>query len=322
MHPIGHDREGEAGDPTDREAGDVWMTKAELARVRRISVASADRLIRRQGWRKERGNDGRARVLVPMTWTQKRYADPTDKSDGPLADPTDVRRINPTDNVRIISVLEAEVAAVREDLARERDRADRAEQDRHHAEARADRAEQRTDRAEADREAERARADTLRDRVDAMQTTAETTEVRAAVLRDRLDAMQTQLAEAHASLQAATETERRAAQAETGREAERSRADGLRDRLDGLQAQLAAAERASDDLQAARTRAEERAGRAENDMFELKGQLAAAQTNAEQAARETQEARRAALAILQEEDAARRRFGILARFRAAWRGER
>jgi hypothetical protein len=80
------------------------------------------------------------------------------------------------------------------------------------------------------------------------------------------------------------------------------------------------AEHARDDLQAARTRAEERAGRIENDVFELKGQLVAAQTASERAAREAQEARRAALAILQEEDAARRRFGLLARLLAAWRG--
>jgi hypothetical protein len=50
--------------------------------------------------------------------------------------------------------------------------------------------------------------------------------------------------------------------AEQGREGERSRADALRDRLEVLQAKLAAAERASDDVQAARTGAEERKGRA------------------------------------------------------------
>ncbi len=52
---------------TDVEAASRWMTKAELATARGISVESADRLIRRQGWRKVPGNDGRARVLVPLS---------------------------------------------------------------------------------------------------------------------------------------------------------------------------------------------------------------------------------------------------------------
>ena len=64
MHPTDSE-----SDPTDNG---VWMTKAQLAAVRRIGPASADRLIRRQGWRKEPGNDGRARVFVPLTWAQSR----------------------------------------------------------------------------------------------------------------------------------------------------------------------------------------------------------------------------------------------------------
>ncbi len=39
--------------------GGAWMTKRELASIRRISVASADRLARRMKWRKQPGNDGR-----------------------------------------------------------------------------------------------------------------------------------------------------------------------------------------------------------------------------------------------------------------------
>jgi hypothetical protein len=51
--------------PSDDAAGGAWMTKTELARARRISIASVDRLIRRKGWRRQPGNDGRVRVLVP-----------------------------------------------------------------------------------------------------------------------------------------------------------------------------------------------------------------------------------------------------------------
>jgi hypothetical protein len=52
--------------PSDDAAGVAWMTKAEQqAGVRRICIASAYRLIRRKGWRRQPGNDGRVRVLVP-----------------------------------------------------------------------------------------------------------------------------------------------------------------------------------------------------------------------------------------------------------------
>jgi hypothetical protein len=54
-------------DDTD-EAGGTWMSKVELAAVRGISVASAYRLIRRQGWRRLPGNDGRVRAYVPADW--------------------------------------------------------------------------------------------------------------------------------------------------------------------------------------------------------------------------------------------------------------
>ena len=72
------------------------------------------------------------------------------------------------------------------------------------------------------------------------------------MLRARLDAMQAQLADAHATLQAATATatERRAAQAEQGRDAERTRADVLRDRVEAREADLALIRAALDQTQA------------------------------------------------------------------------
>src|SRR5215469_4042245 len=111
MHPDGRPPSSAARDPTDTEAGGdrdptdgVWMTKAQLAAVRRISVASADRLIRRQGWRKHPGNDGRARVLVPRTWAEARTPNPTDElppspKEAPHGRPTD-NAAHPTDAFR------------------------------------------------------------------------------------------------------------------------------------------------------------------------------------------------------------------------------
>jgi hypothetical protein len=80
------------------------------------------------------------------------------------------------------------------------------------------------------------------------------------------------------------------------------------------------AEHARDELHAERISSEERAGRTENQLFELQAQLVAARSGAEQASREAQEARQAAQDVLQD-DAARRRLSLLARLRMAWRGE-
>jgi hypothetical protein len=52
-------------------AGDGrWMTYGELAEARAIKRATAIRMARRYRWRKQMGNDGFARVLVPEGWDQ------------------------------------------------------------------------------------------------------------------------------------------------------------------------------------------------------------------------------------------------------------
>jgi hypothetical protein len=70
-----------------------WMTKREIAAVRGISIASADRLVRRHGWRKQPGNDGRVRTYVPTDWAEPKPADPPDiRSDGRSDVPPDISR--------------------------------------------------------------------------------------------------------------------------------------------------------------------------------------------------------------------------------------
>jgi hypothetical protein len=68
------------------EGDGVWMTKREFAAARRITLGSADRMIRRHGWPRQRGNDGRARILVPDRWTVPAdtalRADPADAPTG------------------------------------------------------------------------------------------------------------------------------------------------------------------------------------------------------------------------------------------------
>jgi hypothetical protein len=229
MHPNGHTTAALGQKPTDMpRSGDhdpadgIWMTKAQLAAVRRISVASADRLIRRQGWRKRPGNDGRARVLVPRIWAEPRHGSPTDAlqsnptdqydhpRDAPPADPTD-KSPDPTDKTFVISVLQAAVEA-------QSKRADRAE-------------------AEAENQAERAtlaeeqRDQVLRDlRLEREQRAAETAR------------LQAELDQASADFRVERS---RVERAEAGRDGERSRADTLRDRLDAAEDQLRQAREAA-----------------------------------------------------------------------------
>ena len=55
----------------DGENAARWMTFAELGAVRGISKASAIKLVRRHGWRRQRDNQGHVRALVPLTWAER-----------------------------------------------------------------------------------------------------------------------------------------------------------------------------------------------------------------------------------------------------------
>jgi hypothetical protein len=251
MHPDGQNPSPSGDEPmdaTNRGDGDpmdgVWLTKAQLAAVRRISVASADRLIRRQGWRKHPGNDGRARVLVPADWAATRLPSPTD---APHANPTDdqpahpaASAADPTDMSRAISAFEAVVSTLSEQLAAAISRADRAEADRRQVE---------TDRGTAI-----ALAD---------QTVA--------LLKDAMDR--------------AGQAEGRAHEAEQARDRANAIADELRGRVEAAQQLAREAGRSVEAAQMAQAEAE------------------------------------ADAAELRQAEAARKGRGVVARLRAAWRGE-
>jgi hypothetical protein len=64
-------------DPATPGASTVWMTYAELAKSRGISVRSAQRLAQRHRWVRRPGNDGAARVAVPAGAEQ-----PTERQQG------------------------------------------------------------------------------------------------------------------------------------------------------------------------------------------------------------------------------------------------
>jgi hypothetical protein len=70
-----------------------WMTYAELAKATGIGVESARNLVRRKRWQRRPGNDGAARIAVPIEHLQKPRGgtgSPTDGGiDAPSAPPTD-----------------------------------------------------------------------------------------------------------------------------------------------------------------------------------------------------------------------------------------
>ena len=124
----------------DDDADSRWMSYTELAETRRITTASAIRLVLRRGWRRQADNQGTMRALVPLQWSE----------------PAPGKDVDPGGHFsRAIAALEASVVTLRE-------RAETAE----HA-VRAER--ERADRAEVAARAELSRGNFLRDRIDTLR---------------------------------------------------------------------------------------------------------------------------------------------------------
>lgn len=147
--------------------GDIrWLTYSQIAEMRGISRDSAERTVRRRGWRRQAGNDGLVRVAVPLAWLEAGESSPPDNHpDSPPDKSTDangmavaIEAIQQAHRAEI-EAKDSLVGALREQLTRAEERADAAT-------ARADQA----DRAIA---GERARADVLRGRLDAAQQAAD-----------------------------------------------------------------------------------------------------------------------------------------------------
>ena len=190
----------------DAGTGGRWMTYDELAAMRGIKRIGAVRLVQRYKWRRQAGNDGRARVLVPRDALQPvRGTDAGTTLAGALA------------------ALEDAVSGLREQLDVANARAERVE---------ADRADERL-RTEAVIAAERGRADDLRDRLIAMQE-------QLADAHAALQAAEEAKALAGRAEQGRDQERGRADKAEAATAAERARADALRERIEALQEQLAA----------------------------------------------------------------------------------
>jgi hypothetical protein len=121
----------------------VRLTYAELAAARGITLAAARRLAGRHRWPKAVGNDGLSHVTVPRSALvpDPRVIGKDDGSDDVTLDPSSIEAIadatvvalvNATaDATHVVATLEGALAALQQQLAAERERADRAERALH-----------------------------------------------------------------------------------------------------------------------------------------------------------------------------------------------
>lgn len=104
------------------------MTYAELGEARGISTGSAERLARRRRWARQIGNDGIARVSVPLDEADKRVdVRPGRQGGRPRGSPKVIAAGDIGEVIR--GAIREVVIPLREQLDRERARADRAEAD-------------------------------------------------------------------------------------------------------------------------------------------------------------------------------------------------
>jgi methyl-accepting chemotaxis protein len=101
------------------------MTYEELAKLRGITKASAERLVFRNRWRRQRGNDRTVRVLVPL---DSLSGDTSPDVSAPTS-PDASGDMSPDAN-RVLTALEDAVSALRDQLDTTNARAERAEADR------------------------------------------------------------------------------------------------------------------------------------------------------------------------------------------------
>ena len=117
----------QSGDTSGGMSGDTsgdgrWLTYDELAKFRRISKASAERLVFRRHWRRQRGNDHITRALVPLDFLSGDASpDTSGEASGDIS--PDTRGLL----TGALAALEDAVAALREQLEQANRRAEAAE---------------------------------------------------------------------------------------------------------------------------------------------------------------------------------------------------
>jgi hypothetical protein len=207
-------------------AGDSrWLTYTELAKARGVKRITAIRLVQRHKWQRRAGNDGMARVLVPLDQLESRGGDGDDATGnatpdaGDAAAPGTDRNVAP-DNValaafferameQLTAAKEAEIATLRE--AKEEEIAA--------LRTSLDQALAQFFDAQVERDRERQRADTERQRADKSETQAADERVRSDQVRAQVDELRDRLEAAERGQREARETAEGLRQAEMARQA-------------------------------------------------------------------------------------------------------
>jgi hypothetical protein len=163
-----------AGDDTG-----IWLTYEALAVARDIQRDAARRLAQRHRWRRQTGNDGLARVLVPPEWVSTSRDIAGDDLGLATAQPDVVA----PDVAGVVTALQGAIDTLRQQLVRADARSDEFQMERNQALAKAEEAREeagaersRADRAEQTVAAERRRAEVLRERLEATEAQARSAE--------------------------------------------------------------------------------------------------------------------------------------------------
>jgi hypothetical protein len=174
-----------------------WMSYGELARIRGIDRQSAVKLVRRQRWRRQPGNQGEVLVLVPSEALTRAMAR-DEASDVTGAETPDIA----PDTAAFETALAAIEAAHGSEVAALRERVDAAELSRVSAQAQLADATAKADRAEVLAEAERARADRATARADQERLAADRFRAEAETARAELQQAQQATREAEDAAEA------------------------------------------------------------------------------------------------------------------------
>lgn len=104
-------------DTNEAMGGTRWVSYAELAKLRGITKASATRLAMRRAWDRQPGNDGLARVAVPIAALKPDTDDAHDAiHDATQDDRGAIGHDDGDANLSVIKALEAHVESLRDRL--------------------------------------------------------------------------------------------------------------------------------------------------------------------------------------------------------------
>ena len=259
-----------------------WLTYAQMGERFGLSADAVRMRAHRLGWRTQPGNDGRTLVLVPEDAAVQPRARSGTRS-GERAPEGSPEQIE--DGARS-AAAEGRAMLAEQRAEQAEQRADQAEKRAGVADSDRRAAETRADAADADRRAAEARADALRERIEGLLTKLATAEADAKAANDRVWASHEQLA------------------------AVERRADAERERADRAEAATAHERQEFLDVEVLTRR----------ELDTLRERLAAAEQGREVAEAAVLQAAQTADEVLQTA-AARQRLGLVARLKAAWRGQ-